>query len=159
MTVGRTQQRTPQRGQVPHGRQRSRSVTVWMLAAGLVLVAGAVPTAMATEADMAQLPVVTPFDCLLCHVQASPSTIDYDLNEFGNDFLANGRLWDGTLANMDSDGDGCLNGVELGDADGDGLADGNVTELQSNPGMAGDCGGLVIDARTWGALKALFDRR
>ncbi len=157
MTVGRTQQQTPGRGQAPHGRQCLTAV--WMLAAGLVLVSGTVPTAMATEADMDLLPVVAPFDCLLCHVQASPSTIDYDLNVFGDDFLANGRLWNGTLANMDSDGDGCLNGVELGDADGDGLADGNVTELQSNPGMAGDCGGLVIDARTWGALKALFDRR
>lgn len=130
----------------------------WRLAAVMLLSVG-LSAAAATELDMAQLPVVVPFECQICHVDERPTSFQFDLNAFGADFLANGRIWNATLAALDSDGDGCTNGVELGDADGDGQADGNVTRLQNNPGNPGDCGNLVIDARTWGALKALFDRR
>ena len=36
--------------------------------------------------------------------------------------------------------------------------DGNVTEQAGNPGVFDDCGsGPLVDERTWGALKALFD--
>ena len=79
------------------------------------------------------------------------------LNVFGADFLANLRRWDAALAGLDSDGDGCLNGVELGDSDGDGVADGNIERLTSNPGAA-DCGSS-LDVTTWGSLKALFESR
>jgi hypothetical protein len=127
-------------------------------AAAFALLAAAVP-ARATEADMAVLPVVEPFLCQICHVEENPSGGSFALNVFGDDFLANLRSWDAALAAIDSDGDGCSNGVELGDADGDGIADGNVQSLTSNPGQRGDCGELVIDSRTWGALKSLFDRR
>ena len=39
------------------------------------------------------------------------------LNPFGEDFKANGFTWTEELCNMDSDGDGRSNGVELGDPD------------------------------------------
>ncbi|HOX25140.1 MAG TPA: hypothetical protein PLL30_05225 [Candidatus Krumholzibacteria bacterium] len=108
----------------------------------------------ATELDLQQLPLVEPFECLICHVS---DPLPADLNSFGSDFLANGRIWNATLAAVDSDGDACVNGVELGDVGGDGNVDGNVTSLLSNPGVAGDCGGSNVDVRTWGELKALFE--
>ena len=114
--------------------------------------------ARATELDMAELPVVSPFLCLSCHTRAEPA--GGDLNAFGTDFLDNSRIWDEYLAQLDSDGDGCLNGAEIGDVDGNGQADGNVTEQAGNPGVADDCGsGNLVDEQTWGALKAIFDGR
>jgi hypothetical protein len=119
----------------------------------------AVPAVLATEADMAKLPIIEPFQCAICHVDENPGTLQHELNVFGLDFLENDRLWNAALADLDSDSDGCTNGVELGDKDGSGFPDGNMTALTSNPGVVGDCGELVIDVRTWGALKRLFDRR
>lgn len=118
-----------------------------------------IPSASATEADMAQLAVVVPNLCSTCHVSGDPGGGDASLNVFGLDFLENGRIWDSDLAQLDSDGDGCLNGVEVGDSDGDGVADGNVTEHAGNPGVRDNCGsGSLVDERTWDALKAMFDR-
>ncbi len=107
---------------------------------------------------MGQFPVVEPFRCLLCHQTDASTTYDSALNDFGSDYLDHARVWDATLAAVDSDGDGCTNGVELGDADGDGQSDGNVTVLQSNPGQGNDCGSSMVDVRSWGDMKALFDR-
>jgi len=36
-------------------------------------------------------------------------------NDFGMAFDANGRVWDATICQADSDGDGITNGAELGD--------------------------------------------
>ncbi len=120
-------------------------------------VAGVRPV-LATEADMAQLPVSSPNLCLTCHTVQFPSTGNAALNPFGLDFLENGRVWDSNLAQLNSDGDNCLNGVELGDSDGDGQPDGNVTEQSGNPGVADACGsGNLVDQQTWDALKAMFD--
>ncbi len=117
-------------------------------------------SADATELDMAKLPLTTPFECLACHTSGDPGPGSFALNAFGEDFLQNGRIWDSNLAQLDSDGDTCLNGVEVGDSDGDGFADGNVEEQAGNPGVADNCGsGNLVDERTWGALKAMFDRR
>jgi hypothetical protein len=125
------------------------------LAVGLACCAAA---AGATEFDMSQLPVTAPSLCLACHTVANPVGSAAPLNIFGQDFLANGRLWDLNLAQLDSDNDGCLNGVEVGDSDGDGRPDGNVTEQAGNPGVFDDCGsGSLVDEKTWGALKAMFD--
>lgn len=137
------------------GRQRRFTA----LTAGLVAaVLGAVP-ARATQDDMARLPVTVPNLCLACHVSDSPTAGSAALNPFGLDFLENGRVWDTDLAQLDSDGDGCLNGVEVGDSDGDGIADGNVTAQGSNPGVADECGsGSLVNEQTWDALKAMFDR-
>jgi hypothetical protein len=128
------------------------------LAMVIATVVGFALPAVATESDLAQLPVTDPFRCLICHVDEAPSGGSFALNGFGADFLANARIWDASLAGLDSDGDNCTNGVELGDADGDGEADGNVDTLQSNPGDPADCGGSMVDNKTWGELKALFDR-
>ena len=112
----------------------------------------------ATETDMAQLPVADPYFCLSCHTTTDPTPVDHGLNVFGLDFLTNGRVWDMELAQIDSDGDGCLNGVEVGDSDGDGIPDGNVTQQSGNPGVADECGsGSLVDEKTWSELKALFD--
>ena len=116
-------------------------------------------TAWATESDMAKLAVTTPHLCAACHVADDPEGGDTSLNPFGLDYLENGRIWDSELAQLDSDGDGCLNGVEVGDSDGDGVADGNVTAQAGNPGVRDNCGsGSFVDERTWDALKAMFDR-
>lgn len=134
-----------------------RKAMLTALGLGLATVC-AVPAA-ATEVDMLQLPVTLPNLCLACHVQSTPTSGNATLNAFGLDFLDNGRVWDSDLAQLDSDGDGCLNGVEIGDSDGDGSADGNVTEQASNPGVEDECGsGSIVDERTWDALKAMFDR-
>jgi hypothetical protein len=132
----------------------------WSVAVGAaVLLALAAGPASATEVDLATLPVAQPNLCLTCHTVAAPDPGDPALNVFGADFLANGRVWDGTLAQLDSDQDGCLNGVEVGDADGDGEADGNVDEQAGNPGVQDDCAAGLADEKTWSALKALFDGR
>lgn len=116
--------------------------------------------AQATEADMANLPVVSPNLCLTCHTVQAPTSGNAGLNPFGVDYQANGYLWDGNLAMLDSDGDGCLNGVEVGDSDGDGFPDGNVTEQSGNPGVKDECGsGSLVDEKVWGTLKAMFDGR
>lgn len=135
--------------------QRRWTVAVVVTAAGAALWAG---PAGATEADMARLPVTAPFLCLACHTQERPGG-SAPLNSFGADYLANGRRWDSDLAELDSDGDGCTNGAEIGDVDGNGQADGNVTEQAGNPGVADECGPGLVDERTWSALKALFDGR
>ena len=128
--------------------------TVWLSVALLWI-----QPAGATEDDMARLPVVIPYLCAACHISDDPNAGDPTLNLFGLDFLENGQIWDTDLAQLDSDGDGCLNGVEVGDSDGDGVPDGNVTEQAGNPGVRDNCGsGSLVDERTWDALKAMFDR-
>lgn len=116
-------------------------------------------TALATDTDMAQLPLANPFFCATCHVSESPTSGSFALNAFGQDFLENGRIWDSELASGDSDGDGCTNGVEVGDADGDGWPDGNVQEQESNPGLESDCGSGEVDEIKWSQLKAMFTER
>jgi len=124
-------------------------------AALAVALGWAVPV-LATPQDLAKVPIVEPFRCTICHVE-SPEGGGTALNIFGTDFLGNLRRWNAALAELDSDGDGCLNGVELGDSDGDAVADGNADRLTSNPGVA-DCGSS-LDVTTWGDLKALFESR
>ena len=133
--------------------QRRAAAAVFATAVGAALwVAGA----RATETDMNRLPLTTPFRCLACHTQQDPAG-SAPLNPFGADYLDNGRRWDADLAALDSDNDGCTNGTEIGDADGNGAPDGNVVEQASNPGVD-DCGsGHLVDEKTWSSLKAMFD--
>lgn len=132
----------------------------------LLLVALAVCAAtsvFATQEEMNTLPSSARFGCAICHVPDGPSA----LNPFGRDWRdhsaeleGTGPVWDAFLASLDSDGDGCVNGVELGDADGNGFLDGSAQEESSNPGRPGDCQATnPIDESTWGALKALFKTR
>ncbi len=56
--------------------------------------------------------------CITCHNNAdggSGCAMPPCFNAFGMAFNGNGRVWNETLATMDSDGDGYTNGEELGD--------------------------------------------
>lgn len=117
--------------------------------AGLVTAAGV----MGKEEYMTRLPVYRTYRCTLCHRSSSPVS-GLDLNRFGMDFKANGHVWNAALAQKDSDGDGFPNGVELGDENGDGVAD--VSAERSNPGDAVNTPNSV-DRATWGLLKSLFE--
>ena len=100
------------------------------------------------------LPVFAPYRCANCHTATLPTA--NDLNAFGRDYRDFGP-WGELLATMDSDGDGCTNGAEIGDIDGNGQIDDGVTQESSNPGIAGDCSSAIAEALSWGKLKAIFD--
>ena len=68
------------------------------------------------------------FGCSTCHVSTSPVVF----NPFGRDFNINNRVWNATLAGLDSDGDGLTNGQELGDPNGTGTP--TPAAPVSNPG-------------------------
>lgn len=109
-----------------------------------------------SNASMQQLPAFNKFRCLICHSVANPTGAAAPLNSFGRDFQANGNVWDQVLAEMNSDGDRCSNGFELGDRDGDGVFDGETEPLEiSNPGDRADCA-IALTEGTWGAIKEVF---
>lgn len=120
----------------------------------------------ATDQLMRTLPAYERFGCAICHVD--PDDDAGELNVFGSDYaehlaeLGAGAesAWDAILAGLDSDRDGCANGLELGDVDGNGLLDEGVAMEGSNPGLPGDCQSVnPLDPSTWGSLKAMFDSR
>ncbi|MDO9171139.1 MAG: hypothetical protein Q7W29_04825 [bacterium] len=117
-----------------------------------------VAAASATETLMDRLPLNARFSCLNCHTVAAPTSATAALNPFGAAFRDGGSVWDNALAVQDSDGDGCTNGAEVGDIDGNGQIDGGVTEESSNPGDE-DCSASILDEKTWGQLKAMFNGR
>jgi hypothetical protein len=132
---------------------------------GLLLAAALAPRfAMATPTEMWSLPTYEPARCQSCHV-ASESELTSDpslatqLNPFGTDWKDLGRVWNATIAQRDSDGDGCLNGAELGDFNGSwsgaAVEDPSRPLQNSNPGVA-DCTPASISDRSWGILKAVF---
>jgi hypothetical protein len=104
---------------------------------------------------MTALPSYSKFKCVLCHTTSAPTTAFHPLNPFGEDFLANGSIWDETLAAMNSDGDRCQNGFEIGDWDGDGVLDEDNQMEYSNPGNPADCS-IALTHGTWGLIKKLF---
>jgi len=105
------------------------------------------------EDFMNKLPVVEGGRCAICHRSSEPTTTDNTLNKFGEDFRDNGNVWNGTLAEMDSDEDGYNNGIELNDPEGDGNS--TATSIRSNPGDIHDKPSS-IDQKTWGVIKQLF---
>lgn len=134
---------------------RGLAVLAASVAVGVLAVA-----AGGNQYEMAKLPLSEPFGCANCHVGATATTApSAALNAFGEDFVANDRMWDSDLAWMDSDRDGCWNGDEIGDADGNGRPDGHVTRQSSNPGLEGDCTADSPDEKSWGQLKELFNTR
>lgn len=127
----------------------------------LLLLLAAAPVWATQQLMEEQLPLHVPFGCINCHNEgAAPSAGDPALNVFGLDFAENDNIWDNYLARLDSDGDGCTNGAEVGDVDGNGERDNGVEEESSNPGLDGDCSSAsVMDQATWGELKAMFNVR
>jgi len=105
-----------------------------------------------TDSYMLSLPVYKHFKCTICHESPQP-TSGADLNSFGMDYKKNGYIWDRTLADKDSDGDGFANGIELGDDNGDGIPE--ISIERSNPGDRLDTPNSV-DKETWGLIKSLF---
>lgn len=120
---------------------------------GLLVLFGTIAPAWATPEFMQQLPVSSRFACLICHDTAEP--LSADLNGFGTAFEQNGSQWNATLAAKSSDTDGCTNGFELGDENGDGkLDDTSLDAERYNPGND-DCE-LQLTDKAWGQLKQLF---
>jgi hypothetical protein len=112
--------------------------------------------AAGTTEFMVLLPAFERFRCANCHRDPNPTPESKELNQFGTDFKNNNYLWDPILAEMNSDGDRCSNGFELGDMDGDGKLDKpDITFEQSNPGDPTDCS-IALDRSTWGIIKHLF---
>ena len=139
-----------------------RQVTGQICVLALLLVF--VAPALATELLQQRLPLYDPFSCDNCHLPgAEPTLSDPALNAFGLDFQnpdIGNREWSSYLAGLDSDGDGCTNGAEIGDVDGNGHPDNGVEEESSNPGLEGDCSAAsVFEERTWGELKTMFNGR
>jgi len=119
----------------------------------LLVLLGSSATVWATPTLMEQLPVSSKFGCLICHNSAQP--VSADLNVFGTAFEQNGKRWDAQLAARSSDTDGCTNGFELNDENGDGTPDdASLSTERYNPGND-DCS-LQITEKAWGQLKQLF---
>lgn len=104
---------------VIHSVVRSARLVVGLLAVAWVSL-GALPTAYAypayATAGTSRVPNAVTMGCLTCHNNTgggggcgSPPC----LQSFGTAFRNNGYVWNSTLANMDSDGDGWTNGQEL----------------------------------------------
>jgi len=112
--------------------------------------------AVSTDDAMRLLPSYNKFQCLLCHTVSNPTQQNNGLNAFGRDFRDNGQVWNAALAGINSDGDRCTNGFELGDVEGDGIYDhsGEVLE-HSNPGDGTDCS-IAVTRQTWGIIKEIF---
>jgi hypothetical protein len=110
--------------------------------------------ALGSADEMIKLPSYTRFQCTICHTVNRPTAGTADLNLFGIDYLGNGKVWNRTLALMNSDGDNCPNGFELADLDGDGVPDEPGGTENSNPGER-DCT-IALSKQTWGIIKELF---
>ena len=112
--------------------------------------------AESTSELMVRLPAHERFQCMLCHTVATPTQPNDTLNLFGTDFKRNGNVWNRTLAALNSDGDACSNGFELGDRDGDGKLEPGAGMEQANPGDPTDCR-VALTESTWGLIKRLFN--
>jgi hypothetical protein len=86
-----------------------KSVLSFAATAALCLLVSA--DASARSENLLKIPS-TPASCGTCHIAPGGSG---PRNPFGIAFDDNGRKWDQTLCEQDSDGDGVSNGAELGD--------------------------------------------
>jgi hypothetical protein len=100
----------------------------------LLLVLMLIPViASAHDTYPAKIPNGSVFSCSNCHLSG------YSLNGFGTDFKNNGKTWNATLANKESDNDGYKNGVELQDPNGtwkEGDPPPGNSQQVTNPGVA-----------------------
>ena len=106
-----------------------------------------------TDNFMQKLPVYEDLTCEICHASSEPRIGAAELNSFGEDFKVNEYEWNKKLAEMDSDGDGSTNGIEIGDSNGDGVT--TISRVRSNPGDPLDKPSS-IDQKTWGVIKSLY---
>ena len=124
----------------------------WLIIPILCFAFALAGTLKSREDYMQKLPVYQKFKCSICHVSLQPNS-GSDLNNFGRDFKGNSFAWNEKLARMDSDQDGFMNGIEIGDENGDGVAE--VTIERSNPGDRLNTPNSV-DQHTWSVIKSLF---
>ncbi|MDP6041104.1 MAG: Ig domain-containing protein, partial [Candidatus Latescibacteria bacterium] len=126
---------------------------VFAVCSAFVLSAGQIE---ARSARVNQIPNGSVNGCGNCHTNPNGGGAR---NAFGsainNGFLsASGRngtvVWNATLANQDSDGDGFSNGTELGDPDGDGTP--TVGAQVTNPGLASSVPQVINNAPAFGNL-------
>ena len=142
----------------PFAKTLTLALGAWALAAWPA------PEAVATDAQMRDLPTFESYGCQNCHdgsgvtTEFVPADQANQLNDFGEDWVENGRIWNRDLAQANSDGDGCTNGFELSDPNGEwrpGFPRPTTSGARNNPGAQGDCA-LPLNEETWGTLKALF---
>ncbi len=140
--------------------------SIFLGGAVIVLFSGlvSVHAARATEQDAAKIPP-TDLGCTLCHSGPS-ATVDFippggseSLTSFGRQWLSLGvapgdRLWS-EMAGLNADTDGCSNGYEMGDPDGDYPAGATPKPRFLDPSEQ-DCI-LPLDEQSWGNLKSLFE--
>jgi uncharacterized repeat protein (TIGR03803 family) len=85
-----------------------------------ILTTGGLPLALTAQSAfglssfVSLIPNGSIASCSTCH------TSGFGFNPFGRDFHNNHRVWNASLASLDSDGDGLTNGQELGDPGGTG---------------------------------------
>jgi hypothetical protein len=128
-----------------------------LLVIGLCIIAFTAGSLLATQDYMTnQLPWCTNYRCAVCHTSSNPTVGSSELNNFGSDFVKNGKQWNAALAAKDSDNDGYPNGIELGDNDGNGMPE--VAVERSNPGDPHNYPSS-IDPETWSVIKNLFAAR
>lgn len=107
-----------------------------LLLIGCALQCALIEKTHARSFRVSMLPNGNALGCASCHIRSSgggPRT------PFGDDVRSivggsRAPFWSETLASMDSDGDGFSNGLELGDPDGDGIAEAGAQV--TNPGNA-----------------------
>jgi hypothetical protein len=86
-------------------------------------------------AEVKKIPGGKKFSCANCHIGTKYKASS--LTPFGNDYRANGMIWNADLAKKDSDGDGISNGAELCDPEGTWKkGDDDKPGTVSNPGDA-----------------------
>ena len=116
---------------------KNQWISLTMLLIGCALQCAFIEKTHARSFRVAMLPNGNALGCASCHIRSSgggPRT------PFGNEVRSivggsRAPFWSETLASMDSDGDGFSNGLELGDPDGDGIAEAGAQV--TNPGDAG----------------------
>jgi hypothetical protein len=127
-----------------------RKGTILLIVCAAVLLGGVLE---GREDYMLTLPVYRRYMCTNCHISPTPTAVSADLNLFGRDFRDNSYIWNNALAVKDSDGDNYANGIEVGDENGDGVAE--IVIERSNPGDPLN-NPNSIDKDTWGIIKSLF---
>lgn len=119
------------------------------LSIALTMCLGFTPDAYSRSFRPGQIPNGTINSCNNCHASLTNSARNVFGTTIENSFLSGGDVtWNSTLANLDSDGDGFSNGVELQDAAGAWVigmpAPGDQSNV-SNPGRSSSIPTSIVD--------------